>query len=332
MADSKQQQSTLFRGIYEFEDPSGVLAAAKVPAVGSVDLYSGTAVIVRPNQTALFIYKGQIADILKPGTHSIQTENLPLLTKLANWKFGFQSPLRCELVFVSSQLFTSRRWGTPQPVLASFDGFGTVPIRAFGNFSVNITGAQKFYTKLMGSRSVFPIADLDEYLQGLIVETLPAVLSEVKDLTRLSQLSNEISKKIEARLTKELAESGLRVEKIQVLSAIPSKEVIQAMEAKTAISIIGSQKEYLLYKAATSLGQANDNQGNDPLQMMMGMMLGKGLLGGGDANERTAVPVPAANTASPQEKAALPARRICGACNHANEAEARFCSNCGKKV
>ncbi len=69
------KQSTLFRGIYEFEDPTGCLMAAKVPAAGTVDLYSGTAIVVKPSQCAVFVYKGQIADILLAGTHLVKTEN-----------------------------------------------------------------------------------------------------------------------------------------------------------------------------------------------------------------------------------------------------------------
>lgn len=58
------KQTNLFRGIYEFEDPSGGLLAAKIPHSGSADLYDGTTVVVRPNQRAIFIYQGQVADIL----------------------------------------------------------------------------------------------------------------------------------------------------------------------------------------------------------------------------------------------------------------------------
>ncbi|WP_413287925.1 SPFH domain-containing protein [Bdellovibrio sp. HCB337] len=311
-------QSLLFKGIYEFEDPSGALVAAKVPAVGSVDLYSGTTIVVRPNQCAIFIYKGEIADMFLAGTHTVQTENMPILTRLANWKFGFESPLRCELVFLSGQAFTTRRWGTPQPVLANFSDLGSVPIRAFGNFNVVLTNPKNFYTKLMGTRTTFSISDIEDFLQGQIVELLPEVLSEVKNLNDLATSYNALSKKLEAAVKKEIDEYGLGVQKIQILSALPSKEVLEAMEAKTAIQIIGSQKEYLLYKAATSLGQANDTQGNDPLQMMMGMMLGKGLLGA-DYHEKEKV-VAEVGTSSG-----------CRHCGEALQGDARFCSHCGRR-
>jgi membrane protease subunit (stomatin/prohibitin family) len=307
MSDAPRNQSSLFRGIYEFEDPSGVLVAAKVPAVGSVDLYSGTAVIVRPNQCAIFVYKGKIADILPPGTHEVSTENLPVLSAFTNWKFGFENPLRCELIFIAGHAFTGRRWGTPQPVLANIAGYGSVPIRAFGNFNVVVTNPEKFYIRLMGTRTSVSIADIEDFLQGQIVERMPEVLAQVDSLENLGKSYAEISKRLESKIKRELDEYGLGINKVQILSALPSQEVIEAMEAKTAIKIIGSQKEYLLYKAATSLGQANDSQGNDPLQMMMGMMLGKGLLGS-DYHEKERVE-------------AIGAKPLCVQCGNALQSE-----------
>lgn len=88
----QNQQGMIFKGIYEFEDPSGILLAAKSPIAGEADLYTGTTIIVKANQIVLFIYKGQITEVLSAGNHQVKTENFPILTRLANWKFGFESP------------------------------------------------------------------------------------------------------------------------------------------------------------------------------------------------------------------------------------------------
>lgn len=311
-------QSGLFRGIYEFEDPSGVLVAAKVPAAGSVDLYSGTRVVVRPNQCALFVYEGQVADILLAGSHEIKTGNVPILTRLANWRFGFESPLKCELIFLAGHAFTSRRWGTPQPILANIRELGSIPLRIFGNYNVVVSQPKLFYSKLMGTRAAYSISDIEDFLQGQIIEMLPKVFFNINSLESLALSYNPLSKKLEEKLKPEIDEFGLSVQKIQILSALPSQEVLGAMEAKSAIKIIGSQKEYLLYKAATSLGQTSDNQSNDPLQMMMGLMLGKGLMGADYHDKEKAV--------------AKEILQACGQCGWPIQSEARFCSNCGKRL
>ncbi|NQZ02426.1 MAG: SPFH domain-containing protein [Bdellovibrionales bacterium] len=181
------KQSSLFRGIYEFEDPSGSLLAAKVPHKGLADLFNGTAVVVRPNQLAIFVHKGQIADILEEGTHSISSKNVPVLTKLANWRFGFKSPLRSEIWFFSAQVFTGRRWGTGKPILQSFEGHSSIPIRAFGNYNVQVRNPKLFYTTLLGSRLSYDISELEELVQGQIIELLPEAVASVTKLELLNQ-------------------------------------------------------------------------------------------------------------------------------------------------
>lgn len=312
------QQKLFFRGVYEFEDQSGSLISAKIPASGSADLYSDTAVIVKPNQFALFVYKGQVADVLGAGVHQVKTENFPLLTKISRWKFGFQSPLRCELIFFSSQVYTSRKFGTPQAVLLNLEKFGPVPVRAFGNYNLLLKDPKKFYLKLMGSRAAFSVSDLEDFVQGQIVEFLPQAFSQVTSIEKLSGSHNEVSKKLEQLMNQELADYGVAVEKIQILSALPSKEVLDAIDAKAAIQMIGSQKEYLLYKAATSLGQGKDGSSNDPLQMMMGLMLGKGMLGS-ETREREVV-------------SALPTNSSCASCKNEVSNSANFCPHCGKRL
>lgn len=311
-----RKQSTFFRGIYEFEDPSGSLIVAKVPVTGTVDLYSGTVVIVKPSQTAIFVYKGQIADILLPGTHDVRTENLPVLTKLANWKFGFQSPLRCEIIFMAGQIFTSRRWGSPQPVLVNFKNFGPVPVRAYGNFNVTVTEPIKFFSKLVGSRSTYSIAELDNFIQGQIVQFLPEVFGRTQTLQELSGSYNELSLKIETVLNNELAEFGIAVQKIQILSALPSKEILEAIDAKMAMQIIGSQKDYLFYKAANSL-DVSDGESNDSMQMMLGLMLGKGLIGNDQNRDQVTI-----------DKQS----HYCSSCGSKFDSKAIFCSQCGRKL
>lgn len=313
-----KQQSALFRGIYEFEDPSGALLAAKVPAVGSADLFDGTAVLVRPHQCALFIYQGQMADVLFAGTHTLRTENLPLLTRLANWRFGFQSPLRAELIFISGHVLTGRRWGTPQPVIISLRSMGSVPLRAFGNFNLVINDAKAFYLKLVGSRTTFSVVDLEDFVQNQIVEMLPRAIGEIDSFEQLNAGKTDLSRKLEGMLNREMKPYGVSIQKIQVLSALPSKEVIEALDAKMAIKMIGSQKEYLLYKAANSLLNERSNSGNDPMQMMMGLMLGKGLIGA-DYHQK-------------EQPLQLIEQQLCPGCQASIVKPARFCSQCGEKL
>jgi membrane protease subunit (stomatin/prohibitin family) len=310
---------TLFtKGIYEFEDPAGTLIAAKSPFIGTADLYDGTVVIVKPNQCAMFIYQGKIADILLAGTHIIKTANLPIISRLANWRFGFNSPLRCEIWFFSGNAFTARRWGTSQPVVIHLDSLGAVPIRSYGNYNLVVREPQRVYETLIGSKNMLDVTEVEEFVQGQIVELLPESLKQVKKMEELGTLQNVVSKHLEQLISKEISQFGIQVQKIQVLSMIPPKEVFDALDARAAMQVIGNQKEYLIYKAANSLDAVKDNNSNDSMQMMLGLMLGKGLMGA-DFHQKEAL--------------AAPSHTIkCLKCSSTTNAGAKFCSNCGEKV
>lgn len=319
--NSVKKQTTLFRGIYEFEDPSGCLLAARIPLSGSADLYKGTAVTVRPNQCAIFVYKGQIADVLPKGLHSLDTDNVPILTRMANWKFGFESPLRAEIWFFSGSVFAARRWGTAQPVLVALERMGTVPIRGYGNYSLLIKDPIQLYQKLIGSRTSLDITEVEDFVQGQLLEILPlAIQAEVKTVADLNRKQAEVAKRVYSSLTNRLMAYGLAVRDVQVLSLLPTKEVLDALDAQVAMKVIGNQKEYLLYKAATSMGVMQGGNDNDPLQMMLGLMVGKGLMG--------------ADYHTKEANAGVPTQAIvptCQSCGQGTTPNARYCSHCGKE-
>lgn len=318
------KQSDLFKGIYEFEDPSGTLLAAKVPHQGSVDLFDGTVLVVRPNQCCVFVYKGEVAELYADGTHELRTGNLPVLTRLANWRHGMRSPLRAELWFFSGQLFSGRRWGTAGPVLLPLDGYGTVPVRAFGQYNIALRDPIKFFRTLVGTRSAFDITELEEFVQGQIQELLPSAVKGIKRLEDLSRSQEAVSRELERLLDEKLKVFGLKLVELQVASLSPGEEVVKAINAKAAMQAIGDQKAYLLYQAAQSLqggaGGEGDDRANDPMQMMLGLMLGKNLV---DAK------APSTGGAGASAPAA---QRFCGACGAGVSMGHKFCAHCGGKL
>lgn len=313
-----REQFLFFRGIYEFEDPSGGLLAARVPQVGTADLFRDTVVLVRPNQRAMFVYEGKVAEMMGEGMHRLENRNIPVLTRLANWKLSFQSPLRCDLWFFATNVFPARRWGTAQPVIHKFPSLGSVPIRAYGNLTVVLKDPEKLYLNLVGGRTSYDITDLEGYLQGHIPELLPQALEVVKNITELNVRQEEVAQRLEKLLEPVAERDGLKVRDIQVLSLLPTQEVLEALSARTAMNLIGDKREYLLYKAANSL-EGWEGSGSDPMQMMMGLMLGKGLFNL-DYHEK-------------EQKVLEPGRRLlCPACSQPAEPHHRFCSSCGKEI
>ena len=325
----KNEQSSIFKGIYEFEDQSGVLVAAKVPPVGTADLYSGTKIVVKANQSALFIYKGQITEALSEGTHSIKTENFPILTRLANWQFGFESPLRAEIWFFSNGVFAGRRWGTTQPVIYDFPEYPAVPIRAYGIYNIVVRDSKKVFMTLVGNRASYDISELDNLIQAQITELFPKTLSVVPNLESLNKSQAAVSRELITLVNKALERYGMELLSLQLIAMVPSQEVIQALGDKAAMNIIGDKREYLIYKAANSLlatHPSGEKGSSDSMQLMMGLMLGQTIL---DHREKERSYI-ASDSAS---RGALPDKsQTCPKCNAMIGVNDKFCSSCGVKL
>ena len=320
------QQGNFTKGIYEYADPSGTLLVTKIPTNGTADLYSGTRVIVRPNQAVIFVYNGKITEVLPPGNHEIHTENFPILTKLANWRFGFESPLRCELWFISMGLFTSRLWGTSSPVLLSLPVTGTMPVRVHGNFNIRVKDAKGFFLHFISSQSSFDITELETFVQAQIIELLPIALKLIEKVQDISTKQDLVSEKLEELINRKLAPYGIMLEDTQVRSILPPDEVLEALDQKLAMDVIGDKKEYLLYKVANSLDHMKQGggQSGDQTQLLMTMMLGKSLLGEGI--------MPQPQTPKLPEQLSAPGYITCSKCNQQSDSKNSFCPKCGNKL
>lgn len=326
------EQGMIFKAIIDFEDPSGVLVAGKVPAVGTADLYSGTAILVKANQCAIMIYKGQIADVLMQGLHEVKTGNFPILTQLANWRFGFDSPLRCEVWFFSGSVYANRRWGTTQPVIYDFPDYRAVPIRAHGIFNLVVRDPSKVFMTLIGSRNSYDITELENLVQAQVTEMLPKALTVVPNLEELNRSQSAVAQELMGLVNKALEQYGVGLVSLQVISLVPSQEVLQALDAKASMNIIGNKQDYLLYKAANSLlsdhtGAGGSGKGSsDSMQLMMGLMLGKSLL---DAKEKERPMI--VSVGDDEEHIAIETKP-CPKCKKMVRSGDKFCASCGTEL
>src|SRR5437762_295586 len=129
----------------------------------------GAKLIVRESQAAAFINEGALADVfLQPGTFTLATQNLPILSKLRGWKYGFESPFKAEVYFVSTRTFTDRKWGTKNPIMLRDSDFGIVRLRAFGTFAIRIANPANFLRQVAGTSGQFSLEDLDNQLRDMV--------------------------------------------------------------------------------------------------------------------------------------------------------------------
>jgi len=118
------------------------------------EIKMGAQLTVRENQVALFINEGKAADLFTPGRYQLTTQNLPILTKLRSWKYGFESPFKAEVYFFNTRLFTDLKWGTANPVMMRDPEFGMIRMRAYGTYAMKISDAKTFFATIVGTQGL----------------------------------------------------------------------------------------------------------------------------------------------------------------------------------
>ena len=138
-----------FVDIIEWIDDSSHTLVWRFPRYHN-QIKNNAQLIVRPGQQAIFVNKGQIADIFEPGMYTLSTDNLPILSTLQGWPYGFDSPFKCEVYFVSTRQLTDLKWGTSNPIMLRDADFGPIRLRAFGTYSLRAIDAKILLTELVG--------------------------------------------------------------------------------------------------------------------------------------------------------------------------------------
>ena len=173
--------------IIEWTDDSTDTLVWRFPRFDNEIKYAAQ-LIVRQSQAAVFVNMGRIADVFSPGRHRLVTENLPVLTTLLGWKYGFHSPFKAEVYFVNTRNFTNLKWGTKNPVIVRDPEFGPVRLRAFGTFVVRVADPAKFIEEIVGTDGHFTIDAISEQLRNLIVTRFSDMLAESRHSSCLISL------------------------------------------------------------------------------------------------------------------------------------------------
>src|SRR5262245_19810269 len=106
--------SKQFIDIIEWTDDSRDTLSYRFPDEDK-EIKRGAQLIVRESQVAQFVYLGQFGDTFGPGNYTLTTDNIPVLSDLKRWKYGFESPFKADVYYVVTRLFTGNKWGTANP-------------------------------------------------------------------------------------------------------------------------------------------------------------------------------------------------------------------------
>ena len=226
------------------------------------EIKNGARLIVRESQVAVFINEGQLADVFRPGTYSLTTQNLPILSTLKGWKYGFESPFKAEVYFLSTRIFTDRKWGTKNPVMMRDSDFGMVRLRAFGNYSIRITDPGVFIRNVAGTEARFSLDELDEQLRDLVTSRFADALGQSK-IAALDLAGNydQLGQYVTARIAADFEVYGLQLSKLMVENISLPPEVEAAMDKRTSMGVVGNLNAFTQYQTASAIPEAAANPG-----------------------------------------------------------------------
>jgi membrane protease subunit (stomatin/prohibitin family) len=238
--------------------------------------------IVREGQAAVFVNEGKMADIFNPGTYSLNTKNLPILTTLKGWKYGFNSPFKAEVYFVNTRLFTEEKWGTKNPVMLSDERFGLTEIRAFGTFSFRISDPGKFVVDVVGTDGHFTNYEVNEHLKSLIVTRFTDTVGEANlPLELYAANTSELSETCREVMQPEFGRVGIELEKFYIENVSMPEELKKEIFEYSRLDKLDMSK-LAQFKAAKAMEAAAKNEGGTAgagMGMGMGFVLAQQMAG-----------------------------------------------------
>ncbi|MGZ4055521.1 MAG: SPFH domain-containing protein [Bacteroidia bacterium] len=265
-----------FVDIIEWTDSSNDTMVWRFPRYQN-EIKMGAKLTVRESQVAVFVNEGQMADEYKPGMYELQTQNMPLMTTLKGWKYGFNSPFKAEVYFVNTKQFTNQKWGTKNPIMLRDAEFGPIRIRAFGNYAIRIMDAKLFLKEIAGTDNQFTTEEITDQLRNLVITRFTDAIAESK-IPVLDMASNydELSKFVGDKINPEFKELGIEVTKLLIENISLPPEVEAALDKRSSMGIIGNLGAYAQFQAANSMEKAAEN-GNSIMGAGMGMGMGMGM-------------------------------------------------------
>jgi membrane protease subunit (stomatin/prohibitin family) len=290
-----------FVDIIEWLDDSRDTIVWRFPRYDN-EIKMGAKLVVRESQTAVFVNEGQIADAFTPGTHTLETQNLPILSTLKGWKYGFSSPWKAEVYFVNTRLFTDLKWGTQNPVIVRDTEFGMVRLRAFGAYAMRVTDPSKMLKELVGTDPAFHTEEVQEYLRQMIVGKLGTALATAGvPMLDLAAQQQNIGQRLAGVLSEDLASVGITIPTFIIENISVPPEVEAALDKRTQIGVVGDLDQYTKFQTANAIEDAAKNPGGggaEGIGLGMGMAVGQQMARNLNP-QAPAAPAPAAAPAGP---------------------------------
>ncbi len=281
------------------------------------EIKNGAQLIVRESQEVQFVYLGQFGDKFGPGKYTLTTDNIPILTDLKGWKYGFESPFKADVYYVVTRLFTGNKWGTANPVMMRDADFGIVRLRAYGTYDFRIVDVPKFLKEVAGTDNHFRLDEFNDTMRSRLVSVFTDALATAKipalDVaSRYGELGEALLPLINPAIT---AKYGLEMTTFIVENVSVPPEVEAAIDKRSSMAAVGNLNDYVKFQMANGMASGNGGGGigGAGAELAMGMAMAQQMMNqpGGimaQGNPGIAAPPPAAAPAAAVPELMSPAQ------------------------
>jgi len=260
--------------IIEWNDDSRDTLSYRFPD-DDKEIKRGAQLIVRESQIVQFVYLGQYGDLFGPGKHTLSTDNIPILTTLKSWKYGFESPFKADVYFITTRLFTGNKWGTSNPVMVRDQDFGIVRLRAFGTYDFRIVEPSLFLKEVAGTDHQFRLDEFADVMRSRIVSVFSDALASSKvpalDIaTRYSELGDALLPLINPALKEKY---GLEMGTFVLENVSVPPEVEQAIDKRAGMAAIGNLNDFVKYQMAQGFEKGGPGVAGLGAEMAVGLTM-----------------------------------------------------------
>ena len=301
---------TQFLEIIQWQDDSRDTLAYRYPDEQK-EIKRGAKLIVRESQVAQFIYLGQFGDTFGPGEWSLTTDNIPILSTLKGWKYGFESPFKADIYYVTTRLFTGNKWGTANPIMVRDPDFGIVRIRAYGTYDFHVVDPKLFLKEVAGTDDHFRLDEFADTMRSRIVSIFTEAIATSKvpvlDVAaRYQELGQALLPIINPAVT---SKYGLEIPSFIIENVSVPPEVEQAIDKRSSMAAVGNLNDYVKYQMAQGMAEGGGGGGlaASAAQLGAGVAMGQQIAQAFGTAQPQATPTAAAPLAAGAAGAAMAA-------------------------
>ena len=236
---------------------------------------------VRESQTAILINEGKMADVFEPGRHELTTRNMPILTTVKSWQYGFDSPFKVDVYFFNTRQFTDNKWGTPSPVTIPDSKFGQVEFRAFGSYNFRINDFETFFKEIAGTNPVVTLDAVHGMLRGKLVDRFTEIVAEMAEndfsFVQMQANKTEFVQALMPRISDYFASFGLELTDFSIQSITLPPELQEYLRKNTQMNMVGDLQRFTQFQMANALEKSAENPGggNAGIDMGTGLAMGQ---------------------------------------------------------